>query len=168
MEMLISRDWLRRKIEADPDFENDASVPAALFESLGMFLPAELHSAGDEEASKLKEAFGILIRQLRRRDGLSIEDLAKKARVSEDELHEIESNPDHKPRPRTVHQLSSIFHLPERAVMKLSGATVTQDHVLAEEAMRFAAKSRDLAALTAEEVKTLKAFVRYLAKVGSD
>jgi len=163
MEMLISRDWLRRKIEATPDIECDAGMPAAALESLGMFLPPELQEPSDKVV-RLTQAFGVLIRQLRRRDGLSISALATKARVDEVELQHIECDEEFRPRPRTVHQLASHFKLPERAMMKLSGATITHDRHFEEEAHRFAAKSAGLSTLKRDELKILKSYIRYLAK----
>jgi transcriptional regulator with XRE-family HTH domain len=164
MEMLISRDWLRRKIEADPDVETEAGVPSALLENLGMFLPPELQDVAEEKVIRLKEAFGVLIRQLRRRDGLSVDQLARKARVDEHELRQIECDVHYRPRPRTVHQISAVFDLPERAMMMLSGATITHDRSFEEQALRFAAKSSDMSSLNRDELRVLREYVKFLAE----
>lgn len=161
MEILVSRDWLRRKIEADPDLETDAGWPAEAIDNIGMFLPSELV----DEASnvvELKHAFGVLIRQLRRRDQVTVETLATKARVDADEIKRIERDPSYRPRPRTVHQIADYFRMPPRALMKLSGATITRDETLQEQAIRFAAKSDDLSKLSKDEQSVLDTFVRYL------
>jgi transcriptional regulator with XRE-family HTH domain len=168
MKMFIDRDLLRRKIMNDPEMEADAGFPVAALEGLGMFLPPELTPANDDETVRLKEAFGVFVRQLRRRDNMSVEDLCQMARVEEAELREIEHNPHHKPRPRTVHQLASIFRVPERAFMKLSGATVTNDNQFHEEASRFAAKSDDMAKLTSAERKALNEYISFLSKHNGD
>jgi transcriptional regulator with XRE-family HTH domain len=164
MEMLISREWLRRKIEADPDVENDVGLSVGTMADLGMFLPPELQPDSDNNVVRLKEAFGALVRQLRLRDGLSISELAAKARIDQAELRQIEDDAHFRPRPRTVHQISLVFKLPERATMKLSGATVSRDPTFEEEAIRFAAKSADLSSLNSVELHTLKEFVKYLSR----
>ncbi|WP_210191825.1 helix-turn-helix domain-containing protein [Rhizobium esperanzae] len=161
MEMLVSRDWLRRKIESDPDTDNDAGWPIEAVDNIGMFLPSELVSDVGNVV-ELKHAFGVFIRQLRRRDQLSVEALAEKARVEAREIRLIELDPNYKPRPRTVHQLAEHFAMPPQALMKLSGATVTRDEALWEEAQKFAAKSDDLSKLTKQERQDLEGFVKFL------
>ena len=163
MKMFISREVLRKKIKEDPDLEVETRNNEIILEMLGMFRSPELNNADDDNV-RLKEAFGVFVRQLRRRDGVSVEDLSAKARVDEGELREIEHNPFHKPRPRTVHQLAAVFKIPERALMKLSGATVTNDNSFYEEASRFAAKSDDMTRLTSAERKALNDYIKFLAK----
>lgn len=163
MKMLIDNEWLRRTITADPDIECEAGGPAALLEDLGMFLPAELGRDGQDPAVvQLHYAFGTFVRMLRQKEGLTVGTLATEIRVAEDELRAIERDPHHKPRPRTVHQLAGRFRIEPRRMMKLSGATVTYNKKLQEEAFRFAAKSDDIARLTPDEQRTLSEFVKYI------
>ena len=164
MEMLISPDWLRRKVESDPDIDTDAGPAIYVLESIGMFLPAELNPVDEGKVVRLVEAFGVLVRQLRRGKQWTIDELAAKARVSADDLRQIERDPHFRPRPRVVHQLAAVFGVPERALMKLSGATVTRDQAFEEEAMRFAAKSDDMSKLTREEQRVLNQYVKYLSE----
>ena len=164
MEILVSRDWLRKKISEDPDVESDAGMPAALLENLGMFLPGDMPEAEPEEETivKLKFAFGVLIRQLRLREGLSVTELVDRVRVAEEDLRGIEHDPHHKPRPRVVHQLSKYFNMPEREMMKLSGATRTYNQKFQETAYRFAANSDDLSKLSDAERQALEEYIKYL------
>lgn len=164
MEMLISPDWLRRKIESDPDVDTDAGPSMAVLEAVGMFLPAELVPADQTKVVRLTMAFGVLVRQLRRQRQWSIDELSERARVDAQDLRLIEHDPNNKPRPRVVHQLSGVFGMPERALMKLSGATVTRDEAFEEEAMRFAAKSDDMSKLSKEEQRALSDYVKYLVE----
>jgi transcriptional regulator with XRE-family HTH domain len=164
MEMLISPDWLRRKVESDPDVDTDAGPSIKLLESIGMFLPADLIPAEAEKDKTVRvvEAFGVLVRQLRRQKQWTIEELAKRARVDAEDLRHIERDPHYRPRPRVVHQLSAVYGVPERPLMKLSGATITRDHDFEEKAMRFAAKSDDMSKLSQEEQQALNDYVKYL------
>lgn len=168
MKMQISRDLLRQKIIADSDVEADAGFPTHALEEIGMFLPPELIAANDDGTARLKEAFGALVKQLRRREQLTIEALSSKARVEENELRLIEHDPHYRPRPRTVHQLANVFKLPERAFMKLSGATITTDASFYEEAHRFAANSVDMAKLNSAERKALNEYINFLANHNGD
>ncbi len=164
MQLLADRDWIRKVISEDPDMDNDAGLPIALLEDLGMFMPSDLPETEQEDARvvRLKFAFGVLIRQLRLRENLTIAALAGQARVTEDELRAIEHDPHCRPRPRTVHQLSRVFKVPEREMMKLSGATRTYDEEFQDTAYRFAAKSDDLSKLTDTERQALDEYVKYL------
>ena len=165
MEMLVSRDWLRRKIDADPDIDADAGTPIGLLESIGMFLPSDLVEDGSNVV-RLKHAFGVLVRQLRRREQLSIDELAAKARIDAEELRQVEQDPHFKPKPRLVHQLALVFGVSARSLMKLSGATVTRDERFEEAALRFAAKSDDLSKLTRDEQRVLNEYVKFLSDQG--
>ncbi|EDX79995.1 MAG: XRE family transcriptional regulator [Alphaproteobacteria bacterium] len=162
MEMLISQDWLRRRIDTDPDLDVEAGPSIGVLESIGMFLPVELIAQDDDKVVRLTEAFGVLVRQLRRRQQWTVDQLAQKARVDPGELRSIERDPHYRPRPRVVHQLAAVFKMPERPLMKLSGATITRDQGFEAEAMRFAAKSDDLSKLTRDEQRVLNDYVKYL------
>lgn len=165
LQMLVSRDWLRDRILADPDVETEAGIPLADFEQLGMFIAPDLvGGAQDEKVVELKMAFGTVVRQLRRRDQMSIAELSQKADVEEEELRHIEHDAAYKPRPRTVHQLASTFRVPTAKFMKLSGATVTVDARFRAEAVKFAARSDDLSQLTDAERRLLNDFVAFLGK----
>lgn len=164
MEMLISQDWLRRHTQTDPDIDIEAGPPLFLFESIGMFLPTELAKPDESKTVNLVQAFGVLVRQLRRQKQWSVEELARRARVDAEDLRQIERDIHYRPRPRTVHQLANVFGVPERSLMKLSGATVSNDNDFEEEAIRFAAKSDDMSKLTRDEQRALHDFVKYLTE----
>lgn len=167
MEMLISKEWLRRKVAGTPDIESDAGTPMAVLEDIGMFLPTDLIAGGEAKDAELGLAFGVLVRQLRRRDEMTVTELADKAQIDEAEIQSIETDPGYLPRPRTVHRVATVFKIPERAMMKLSGATVSRDTALKEAAQRFAAKSGDLSKLSREEQEALNEFVKYLIQESS-
>ena len=163
MKMLISQDWLRRKVESDPDMDAEAGPFIHALESVGMFLPPDIAVAAPQ-APALLEAFGVFVRQFRRQQQWTIEELSRRARVDVEDLRQIERNPQAPPRPRVVHQLAAVMKVPERSLLKLSGAAVTRDEGFAEEAMRFAAKSDDMSKLSREEQRVLNEYVKYLTK----
>lgn len=164
MEILISQDWLQRRIDTDPVVDTDAGAPIAFLQDIGMFLSPELVGDSPEHSDRLAHTFGVLIRQLRRRDSLSVEDLARKARIDPEHLRQVEHDPHYRAKPRLVHQLASVFDIPERSLMVLSGAMVANDNALTEEAERFAAMSDDMSKLTKDERRLLNDFVKFLSE----
>lgn len=162
MKMMISRDRLREKIIREPTLNTEAGIPTGALNSIEVLLHDDREKADDRV--KLKEAFGFFVRQMRRREKMTIYELSKQARIEEDEVRQIESDPHYRPKPRTVHQLSIVFSVPERALMKLSGATANIDQEFQEEAYRFAAKSEDMSSLSWSERRALNEYVRYLAE----
>ena len=121
-------------------------------------LSATTDVAGVED---LHRGLGALLQMLRRREHLSIDELAQKARVDAAELRRIELDPAFDPNPRTIFQLERHFNLRERSLVVLSGA-VHVDAGVREEAVRFAANSEDISGLTKEERKLLNHFVKFL------
>jgi transcriptional regulator with XRE-family HTH domain len=161
MEMLISQDWLRRKVESAPDTDSDAGPFIMVLESIGMFLPPDV-APTEPQPARVAEAFGVLVRQFRRQKQWTIEEFARRARVDAEDLRQIERHPQVRPRPRIVHQLAEVMGLPERALLKLSGTAVTRDQHFEEESLRFAAKSDDMSKLSRDEQRALNDFVKFL------
>lgn len=118
--------------------------------------------AGAPAEPPLTVAFGLLVKLSRRAKRLSVEELAEKISVEADELEHIEREPEFRARPRTISKVANFFDLPVAEVMKLAGAAVSNDESFNTNALKFAAHSDDMAALSREEQEALKSFVRYL------
>jgi transcriptional regulator with XRE-family HTH domain len=183
MKLHFNNDWLRRRIEEDGDVEIEAAAPELLLSELGFFMheglvktpsPAEADAASlaDEDnvvdlASRRAErdmhyAFGLYVQLKRKEKGLTRADLARQAKIDEEELGSIERDPHHVPRPRTVTQLASFFRDDVRKLMRLSGVMQGRDEALEQAALKFAAMSDDLARLDKEERALLNEFVKLL------
>jgi transcriptional regulator with XRE-family HTH domain len=145
------RQWYARMIR---DTLDDDFVIGPAFE-------AKAKEAATAE-QPLTVAFGLLVRFFRRAKRLSVEELAEKLSVEAEELQHIERDPEFRARPRTILKVANFFDLPVGEVMKLAGATVSNDESFYTKALKFAAHSDDMAALTREEQEALKSFVRYL------
>lgn len=117
----------------------------------------------DTGIEDLHRGLGAFVRMLRRREQLTIDELARNARVDASELRRIELDPAFEPNPRTIFQLERYFDLAERSLVVLSGAVHVDDDVR-EEALRFAASSERISELTKEERKHLNQFVKFLRK----
>lgn len=115
------------------------------------------------EVEALHEGLSTLIQLLRRREGMSEEDLAKKARVDVEELRLIEVDRSYTPSPRTIYQLEQVFGLPTRTLVLLSGAKKRTNPDFTSEVMRFAANAKTMGKLNSSEMKLLNGFVNFLS-----
>ena len=113
------------------------------------------------EVLELHRSLGALVRMLRRRDGLSIGQLARDARVEPHEIIRIENDPFHETHPRTIVQISVYFGLPVRGIAVLAGAMYAGPTIRTA-AGKFAAHSQGMAELTSEEHQMLTDFVDFL------
>ena len=114
-----------------------------------------------DDLPDLHRGLGALIQILRRRERISPEQLASKARIDVAELRRIELDPTFDPNPRTIFQLEKYFNLPSRVLVVLSGAIRVSNQVR-EEVVRFAASSEHMTELSREEQNLLNRFVKFL------
>ena len=115
-------------------------------------------------ADPRRQSLGKLIELSRRRMQLSVEQLADKANVGLAELLAIEKAEDVVPEPRTVSQLAQVLRIPAEPLLELAGLVVAQSAGLTESAVRFAARSESMDALTKAEDDALNWFVQQLTK----
>jgi transcriptional regulator with XRE-family HTH domain len=141
--------------------EGDADIGAG-FLAIDPVFDGELmeQRAQDEPAV----AFGRFVRLMRRSRGLSIEKLADDADVDIGELVSIEDDPHFKPEVRTVYQLSIVFDVQRANLLQIAGLTQPKNERIYEEAVRFAARSEPVVALTREEQEALETFVAVLSE----
>jgi len=165
MKLLFTPEWLRQRIESDPDMDTEAGLPSEALESINIFLPQESSTEKLEEDvyhMELKQAFGTFVRNLRLMKKLTIESLAKSASVDVSELVLIETDTHYQARPRTVVQLANFYHIEVRRMIQFSGITQTSNDGFEEEAIKFADKSSGVSSLNNEEQQVLNEFVKYL------
>lgn len=156
-----SQEWWLAKA----DREGDASVGAGALGAQALFeLPPKPAPAPPSAADETRIAFGRFVNLMRRRRGLSIEQLAAAAQLEARELLIIEDDMHHVPESRTVYQLSRMFEVSQRRLMELAGLAVANDAGFREEAVRFAARSESVQKLSREERSALEAFVAVLSE----
>ena len=144
----------------DADYEGHSlsmlhRVADALKQKLTVVMTAQ-----DAPIGALGHAFVLCVRMLRRRHGLTVDQLAARSEIDRDEVVAMERNNAYRPSPLTLHRLSQFYGIPQRRLMALAGAIENDDVV--EHASRFAAQSESFAKLTREEKKALDDFVRFL------
>ena len=162
MKLLFSNDWLRKTIPTDPDDEPEAGGTIDPSVHGGQRHSENTAVIGERNVVQLRIALGTLVRQLRLKEGLSIVELAQRTDVSEDELRLVEHDPHYTARPRLIFQLSEYFKVQLVNLSQMSGTTHAVNRVLYNEAVRYAARSDDVSALTDEERQALDAFVSML------
>jgi len=113
-------------------------------------------------------AFGRFVSLMRRNRRLTVEELAEKAELDASELLIIEDDVHALPEPRTVFHLAQFFEVPQSRLMQLAGLTMASDSRLTQEAVRFAARSESIDALTREQRAALEAFVAVLSEASSN
>jgi len=118
----------------------------------------------DTSADTVRFAFRELVRMLRRRNGLTVKQLAKKLDLDADEVLAMERSEVYRPSPLALHQLSAFFNIPPRRLAALAGAV--SNETVTTEASRFAAHSDSLSKLSGDEQRILDDFVRALRSEG--
>lgn len=116
----------------------------------------------EQQSLDLHRSLGSLITVLRKRDHLTVEELAERARVDQKEVRSIESDPTFTPKPRTIYQLEQTFKLPERTLGLLSGEMKSSGDEVIKTALRFAAKSEKFGSLSREERRDIAEFIKFL------
>jgi transcriptional regulator with XRE-family HTH domain len=161
MKLLFTNDWLRNQIEKDADIECDAGIPLRDSAPIARFAHPEAAPAAAPE--RKMAVLNVLVHQLRRRDGLSVAQLAERLRVDAEELASIERDPNYVPRPRTMHQLADYMKVSTQAVQSLTAEAIARNDNIAQAALKFAASSKDLSQLSSAERRGLNDFVKFLA-----
>src|ERR1041385_8316038 len=155
MKVHVTPEWCLAMARREGDLEVGAGPRAPYAES------------DDVVASSRTEAriaFGRFVHLIRRKRGMSIEQLANEASVDLAELVQIEDDLHHAPEPRSVYQLARVFNIPQQRLMRLAGLAVPNSERFRAEAIKFAPRSESKEALSAEEREALEQFIRVLSE----
>jgi len=157
MKIEFTKDWCMSMAELEADAEIGAGLVA-----IDPVFNGETVAVKSAEESIV--AFSRFVQLARRNRGLTIEALAEKADVEVFELVTIEEDGQYKPDLRTVYQLANFFDVQRANLLQVAGLIAAKDTHIINEAVRFAARSESVAALTAEERAALDAFVSVLSE----
>ncbi len=160
MRLERSKEWWMSRARR----EGDTTIGAGLL-ALDPALEDRPSSAPALTVEENRIAFGKFVNLMRRRRGMSMEQLADAAEVDASELLVIEDDLHHVPEPRTVYKLAGTFEVSQRRLMQLAGLTAANDVGLRQEAVRFAARSESVQKLSPEESSALEAFVAVLSEL---
>jgi transcriptional regulator with XRE-family HTH domain len=116
----------------------------------------------DAAAEETRFVFREVVRNLRRREQLSIEELANALDLETEEIAAMERHDHYRPSPLVLHKLSRFYKVSQVRLAALAGAVSEIPEDLREQASRFAAQSQSFAKLTKEEKQILDNFVKVL------
>lgn len=116
-------------------------------------------------APAAQTALARLIELRRREKSLSAERLAAVADIDLADLIGIEQGSLSDLEPRTVENLAKALDLPIQKILQLSGLTDARDSRFEVAAVRFAARSRSIEALSKEEQKALSELVKAMHEI---
>ncbi|WP_320173967.1 helix-turn-helix transcriptional regulator [Maridesulfovibrio sp.] len=155
----FSKEWCIRKAREEYGYNINAGSDLSLRHT-----NCEYNSCSTTQYDGARVAFGKLIFQLRQKNNLSYEDLARKANIDLKELKNIEINACCIPTPRTVYTLANFFNLNITKLLQLAGLTEKREKRIEEKALAFAASSEPLKKLSSEEIEILETFVAVLSE----
>jgi transcriptional regulator with XRE-family HTH domain len=107
-------------------------------------------------------AFRELLRGLRKKSGLKIDEFARSSGIEQEEVLKMERNGCYRPTPLALHKLSKFYGIPQRRLAVLAGTVRDVPPDLKQEVSRFAAQSEYFCRFTPEEQETLDEFVKFL------
>lgn len=151
---------IARLEKADYD-GHSLSMLNRIAEALNLRLTVEM-TADEPQVDNRRYVFQTLIQGLRKRHGLTVEQLAEKTDLEHDELLALERNPAFKPEPRTLCQLAEFYEVPEDRLLQLAGCVSDVPREFEQELSQFAAMSESFATLTEEEKSLVDQFVNVL------
>lgn len=157
-----TKEWWVNRARREPNVEVAAGLVAhdPVHEAPAMEADPSNKDVANEET---RIAFGRFVNLMRRKRGLSMEELADEASLDPKELLVIEDDIHYVPELRTVYMLAQTFKVPQPALMQLAGLSVANDAELNREAVRFAARSESVQKLSHEENEALMAFIAVLS-----
>lgn len=158
MKLNYPKAWFEQRIEKEGKVEIGAGVPAAA-------QPVESAAEPKIKLLDTRIAFGQFVALWRRNKGWNAERLAAAAGIDAEEVLQIEYDPHSEPEPDAVFKLAGVFGVPARPLLELAGLVVNRTPHLREEAIRFAARSESIAALSDVERQAFDAFVMTLSEV---
>lgn len=165
MKLMFNEEWLHNRVTDTPDEPCEIGTPirrAADF--VNKIKNTRLETKPTTEEPHNENVLGLFVFQLRRRDKLTVQQLAERLRVSPNEIDTIEKNPQYGPRPRTLHQLANYSEIPASNLVRLVPDVANVDTQIEQAAYRFAASSDGLSGLSRAERRGFNDFVKFLAK----
>lgn len=150
------KEWFARRAEIEGDAEVGAGIPPTHRSTYTQPAPPE--------AIDTRIALGQFVELWRRNKGWNPERLANEAGIDTAEILEIEQDPHCTPEPSAIYKLAQVFGVPPRRLLEIAGLVQDRTPLLRESAIRFAARSKPLSALSVEEREALEVFVTALSE----
>jgi len=147
----------------DADYDGHSlSMLSKIARSLNRRLTVTM-GVNNPEVETMRFVFREVVRSLRRKKGLTVDQLAKKLDIDRDEIVAMERANNHRPSPLTLYKLSKFYGVSQVKLAELAGAVVKVHDEMRDQASRFAAQSDSFSKLTDEEKRILDDFVIFLS-----
>ena len=121
-------------------------------------------NAKDPEVGTLQYAFRVVLQDIRKYKGLTVNELAKRTGIDHNEIIAMERKDGYRPTPLTLEKLSRFYGIAHKRLADLAGAFGESPPDIVESASRFAAQSESFVKLTKEERKALDEFINVLKR----
>ena len=157
MKIDVSKTWCANMARR----EAGAEISAGILAIDPVFDP---ESSADPSGDETRVAFQRFVCLGRRSKNLTIDALAEEADIKLSELMNIEADVHFKPELRTLYKLAEVFDVSQRKLMELSGLSQPKDAHFPQEAVRYAAQSKSIEKLTAEERAALDGLISVLSE----
>lgn len=152
----ITPEWVKARAEREP--ESGIISAGGLADRLDTLRgSAAPHDTNRQSLAKFVE---LSRRKLR----LSVEDLAERAQVDLADLLAIERAEPFEADPRTFYNLARVLKVKEEPLMELAGLITIRNSRMNELAVRFAARSEPMDALSPQEEEVLSWFLKEMSK----
>ncbi|MGE0764236.1 MAG: helix-turn-helix transcriptional regulator [Bdellovibrionales bacterium] len=142
----------------------NAAIQRAVMDASSTNSKKTTNSSRGQDHMVLHKGLQTLISLLRRKKGLSDEELSSAARVDVEEIRRIETDAEFMPSPRTIYQLEKFFELEPKSLALMSGAISAHSSEFADGILQFAAHSKEIGKLNREEKRLLSEFVRFISE----
>lgn len=146
----------------DADYEGHSlSMLDRIAKSLNQRMVVQLKTR-DPNRGAIRYVFREVVRGLRRKQGLTLSELAANLGLDRDEVIAMERQDDYRPPPLTLFKLSKFYGVSQRNLAILAGAISDASQGFQQEVSKFAAQSESFAKLTKEEQQILDEFIKFL------
>jgi transcriptional regulator with XRE-family HTH domain len=150
----------------DADYNGHSlSMLSRIAKALNKRLTVQMLSE-DEQRQTMRYVFREVVKGLRLKRGLEVDQFAKKAGIDKKDVLAIERNVNYLPTPLVLHKLSKFYGISHRKLAALAGVIKDISPEFRAETSTFAAKSESFSKLTDEEKWTLDEFVKLLRTEG--
>ena len=103
-------------------------------------------TAKDPEVGTLQYVFRAVLQDMRRAEGLTVNELAKRTGIDYNEIIAMERRDGYRPPPRTLYKLSQFYKIPTQRLAALAGAIREVPSDIHESASRLSLEGRTIIA----------------------
>jgi transcriptional regulator with XRE-family HTH domain len=160
MRLNLSKDWYERAGASEAGLSVSAGKPG----SEQLLVETDRYRSALAHKGRVPFSFARFVNLIRRSNQLTIEALARKAKIDPVELRDIEQAPEARVEAATISKLAEVFGLPRLKLIHLANLTPALECRVREADMDFAGRAKPAAPLTGEEQAMLREALTYLSE----